>query len=48
LREPTEEQIRARAYEIYVARGKAPGSPADDWAQAEMELRARIALLGRP
>jgi hypothetical protein len=46
--EPTEEQIRARAYQIYLARGTAPGSPGEDWRQAEMELRARIALLGKP
>ena len=46
--EPTPDQIRARAYEIYRARGGAPGSPDADWRQAELELRARIALLGRP
>jgi len=45
---PTEEQIRQRAYEIYVARGATPGNAQWDWQQAELELRARIALLGRP
>lgn len=48
LRGPTPDQIRARAYEIYLARGCAPGSPDMDWRQAELELRARIALLGKP
>lgn len=45
--DPTTEQIRQRAYEIYVARGATPGDPEWDWRQAELELRARIALLGR-
>ncbi len=44
---PTETQIRQRAYEIYVARNGAPGNPEWDWQQAELELRARIALLGK-
>lgn len=45
--EPTEEQIRRRAHEIYLQRNGAPGSPEADWLQAEAELRGRIALLGR-
>jgi hypothetical protein len=45
---PTEEQVRQRAYEIYVARGARPGNPDWDWQQAELELRARLALLGKP
>ncbi len=44
---PTEAQIRQRAYQIYLARNGAPGNPEWDWQQAELELRARIALLGR-
>jgi hypothetical protein len=44
---PTEEQIRQRAYQIYVSRNGAPGNPDWDWQQAELELRARIALLGQ-
>jgi hypothetical protein len=44
--EPTEEQIRQRAYEIYIARGGAPGNAEADWRQAEFELRSRRALLG--
>ena len=35
---PTEEQIRARAYEIYVGRGGQLGHDMDDWLQAEYEL----------
>jgi len=46
--DPTPAQIRQRAYEIYVGRGATPGDPDWDWQQAELELRARIALLGRP
>jgi len=45
---PTEEQVRQRAYEIYRARGTAPGNPDWDWQQAELELRARMSLLGKP
>ena len=37
--EPTEEAIRARAYEIYLARGQEPGHETEDWSQAESELR---------
>jgi Protein of unknown function (DUF2934) len=33
-----EEGIRHRAYEIYLERGDQPGSPLDDWLQAEREL----------
>lgn len=46
--EPTEEQIRRRAYELYVARGAQPGSAEADWRQAEQELRARMTLFGKP
>jgi hypothetical protein len=35
---PTEEQIRARAYQLYQARGFQPGHDTDDWLQAEYEL----------
>lgn len=37
--EPTMDQIRARAYEIYLARGGRPGDSREDWLQAERELR---------
>ena len=39
--EPTFEQIRQRAYEIYLSRGDQPGDEFQDWLQAERELRAR-------
>jgi hypothetical protein len=35
----TPERIRARAYEIFLARKGAPGDPVTDWLQAERELR---------
>ena len=38
---PTAEQIRRRAYDIYVARGGVPGDPVADWLQAERELRGK-------
>ncbi len=40
-REATGEEIRQRAYEIYLDRGAAPGFALDDWLQAERELRSR-------
>ena len=40
-REMTDEEIRQRAYEIYLDRGAAPGFELDDWLQAERELRSR-------
>ena len=35
---PTEKEIQARAYEIYLQRGCQPGHEVDDWLQAEYEL----------
>ena len=35
---PTEDQIRARAFEIYLARNGGPGDAHADWLQAEREL----------
>ena len=35
---PTEEQVRDRAFELYVERGGLPGHELDDWLQAEFEL----------
>jgi hypothetical protein len=37
---PVEEQIRVRAYELYVQRGSASGSELEDWLQAEEEVLA--------
>jgi hypothetical protein len=33
-----DEDIRRRAYEIYLGRGEQPGHELDDWLQAELEL----------
>jgi hypothetical protein len=33
-----EQRIRERAYEIFLARGSAPGSDLEDWLQAEHEI----------
>ena len=38
-----DEEIRRRAYEIYLERGEQPGRDLDDWLQAERELE-RVAL----
>ncbi|HUI07663.1 MAG TPA: DUF2934 domain-containing protein [Verrucomicrobiae bacterium] len=35
---PREDEVRARAYEIYLERGGQPGRDLDDWLQAEFEL----------
>jgi hypothetical protein len=36
----TENDLRNRAYEIYLKRGPNPGSEIEDWLQAERELKA--------
>jgi len=35
----SDEEIRLRAYEIYLERGQAIGLELDDWLQAERELQ---------
>jgi hypothetical protein len=40
---PSQEQIRVRAYEIFLRRGGSPGSPESDWLLAESELREETA-----
>ena len=37
MKAPTKEQIRRRAYEIYMKHGE-PGRDAENWLQAEREL----------
>jgi hypothetical protein len=37
---PLEEQIRQRAFEIYLQRGGQDGSDLDDWRQAEAEIQS--------
>jgi hypothetical protein len=39
--EPTHEQIAARAYELYLARGSLDGYSEEDWLLAEAELRRK-------
>jgi hypothetical protein len=36
-----EDEIRRRAYEIYLERGCTPGDEHEDWLVAEREIRAR-------
>lgn len=38
---PRDEQIRCRAYEIYLERGGQDGGDLDDWLQAERELEGQ-------
>jgi hypothetical protein len=44
----TREQIAARAYEIYLARGGEHGRAEEDWLQAERELRVTDPALSIP
>jgi hypothetical protein len=37
-RAPTYEEIAARSYELYLARGAEPGHAEEDWLKAEAEL----------
>jgi hypothetical protein len=39
-----DEEIRRRAYEIYLERGEEPGRELDDWLQAERELEHQLVL----
>jgi hypothetical protein len=39
---PRDEEIRRRAYEIYIERGEEPGHELDDWFQAERELEDEV------
>ena len=42
LKQPTitDDDVRLRAYELYLKRGTKPGDEVGDWLQAEQELRA--------
>jgi len=40
LQSTREQEIRNRAYEIYLQRGAQPGYEVEDWLQAERELNA--------
>ena len=39
--DPTDDDIRARAYEMYLERGGQHGLDFDDWVRAERELRRK-------
>lgn len=39
---PTEDQIRARAYQLFIERGCVPGNPVVDWLDAEQQLIEEI------
>ncbi len=43
IAQPTEDEIRTRAYEIYCARNGGPGSELEDWLKAEAELKEKRA-----
>jgi hypothetical protein len=38
IRSPTHQEIAARAYQLYLERGRQNGYDIDDWLQAEYEL----------
>jgi hypothetical protein len=40
--QPSPDQIRQRAYELYVERGYVDGRDEEDWLAAERELRKRV------
>jgi hypothetical protein len=40
--------IKARAYEIWQARGEMPGHDLDDWLRAEAEITAALTVAARP
>ncbi len=39
---PTEDQVRERAYQVYLRRNGGPGNPEADWHQAQRELAAEL------
>lgn len=39
---PTSDEIRMRAFQIYLDRGATHGSDVEDWLQAERELQQRF------
>ena len=41
-----EEEIRQRAYELFLQRGGTPGCENDDWLIAEREVLSRAAVAG--
>jgi len=41
---PSEEEVRERAYELFVARGCTHGADVADWLAAEHELKDRLTV----
>jgi len=41
-RQVTEDEVRIRAFEIYLARGPGSGDAVSDWLKAERELKSLI------
>jgi hypothetical protein len=41
---PNHDDIRCRAYEIYLERGGAPGHEVEDWLQAEREIGGAVSI----
>jgi len=39
--EPFLEEIKQRAYEIYVSKGSEPGNDQNNWLQAEKEIKRK-------
>jgi hypothetical protein len=39
--QPSEEDVRVRAYQRYLDRGATPGNDLQDWVEAEKELRGQ-------
>jgi hypothetical protein len=42
-----DQEIRCRAFEIYLGRGQQPGAELDDWLQAERELEGAATMESR-
>ncbi len=45
---PDREDIKRRAYDLYLARGGGEGDAVEDWLQAEKELQPRAARAKSP
>jgi hypothetical protein len=43
---PRIDDIRVRAYEIYLERGEQPGREQDDWLEAERQLKSGVSGRG--
>jgi len=45
FRDPIEEQIRERAYQLYELRGREDGHDLDDWLRAETEVAGKTKVV---